>query len=310
MLKKAYLLILCFFGFSSNLYALKKINKHNFNTYNTIVKNGNISKIKYTNLKSEQIKILKNFIKIFKLKKNSTYSLKIVSDRKKRKIKYFTLKNKKSFFKAIYISKYKMFYLESNVKRFNDIYTSSLEVLKHFSKTKDNFKICHPLKYRKISSPYNLHRHHPILKRNVPHRGIDFVNRKGTKIVSVAPGKVIYKGRHGSYGKVVRIRHKLGYITEYAHLNGYSSKIRVGSNVKEKQVIGYLGNTGRSTGPHLHFGIKKNGRFYDPNLFFKKANKKRVRLTILNSKFNRNWRLKRNVKKKMKTLDRFLRKNT
>lgn len=310
MFKKTYFLILCFFGLIPNLHALKKINNHNFNTYNTKVKNGKISKLKNINLKSEQTKILKNFVKIFKLDVDSTYSLQIVSDIKKRKIKYFTIKNKYTFFKAIYISKYKVFYIESSVKRFDDIYTSSLEVLKHFSKNKDNFKISLPLKYVKISSPYNLHRHHPILNRNLPHRGIDFVNRRGTKIVCVAPGKVIYKGRYGSYGKLIRIRHKLGYITEYAHLNAYSSNIKVGSYLKENQVIGYLGNTGRSTGPHLHFGIKKNGKFYNPNLFFKDNNHKIVRLAILNSKFNRNWRLKRNVKKKIKKLDRFLIKHT
>jgi murein DD-endopeptidase MepM/ murein hydrolase activator NlpD len=95
------------------------------------------------------------------------------------------------------------------------------------------------------------------------HDGIDLVNKIGTPIHSVAEGKVIYKGWLGGYGKAVKIKHKNGYITLYGHLKGFAH-IRKGQWIKQGQVIGYLGNTGLSTGPHLHFGVMKNGKWINP----------------------------------------------
>jgi hypothetical protein len=100
------------------------------------------------------------------------------------------------------------------------------------------------------------------LHRYRPHHGTDFGARRGTPLLAVNDGKVIFAGWMGGYGKVVKIKHAGGYISLYAH----QSRIRVkrGQRVKKGQIIGYVGSTGRSTGPHLHFGLMKNGRWIDP----------------------------------------------
>jgi murein DD-endopeptidase MepM/ murein hydrolase activator NlpD len=120
-----------------------------------------------------------------------------------------------------------------------------------------------PIKYRRISSPYGM-RFHPILKRYRMHHGIDYVNRVGTPIKSVADGVVIYKGWLGGYGKTVKVKHKNGYMTIYGHLKGYGN-IRKGSYITQGKVIGYLGNTGMSTGAHLHFGVSRYNKWINPN---------------------------------------------
>jgi murein DD-endopeptidase MepM/ murein hydrolase activator NlpD len=120
-----------------------------------------------------------------------------------------------------------------------------------------------PLKYKRISSKFGM-RFHPILHKWRMHDGIDYVNKIGTPIHSVADGKIIFKGWIKGYGKSVKIKHKNGYITLYAHLKGWPRGIYNGKWVKQGDVIGYLGNTGLSTGPHLHFGVMKNGRWINP----------------------------------------------
>jgi len=120
-----------------------------------------------------------------------------------------------------------------------------------------------PLKYKRISSKFGM-RFHPIFRKWLMHDGIDYVNKIGTPIKSVADGKVIYKGWLKGYGKTIKIKHKNGYITLYGHLKGYPRNIYVGKWVKQGQTIGYLGNTGVSTGPHLHFGVMKNNKWINP----------------------------------------------
>ena len=119
-----------------------------------------------------------------------------------------------------------------------------------------------PLRHARITSSFSHRRYHPILKRYRPHHGTDFGARRGTPLLAVNSGKVIFAGRMGGYGKVVKIRHNGGYVSLYAH----QSRIRVkrGEWVKRGQIIGYVGSTGRSTGPHLHFGLTKNGRWINP----------------------------------------------
>ena len=121
-----------------------------------------------------------------------------------------------------------------------------------------------PLKYSRISSKFTLKRYHPILKRYRAHLGVDFAAPTGRRINAAADGKVIHKGRKGGYGNTVMIRHKNGLKSLYAHMNSYNKKIHVGSYVKQGQFIGRVGTTGRSTGPHLHFGLYKNGRAVNP----------------------------------------------
>ena len=124
------------------------------------------------------------------------------------------------------------------------------------------FKI--PLKYRRISSKFTKKRFHPILKRYIAHLGIDYAAPRGRKIRATAPGKIIFRGRKGGYGNTIVIKHKGGYRSLYAHQSKFSSHIKRGSWVKQGQLIGYVGTSGRSTGPHLHFGLYKNGRAINP----------------------------------------------
>lgn len=119
-----------------------------------------------------------------------------------------------------------------------------------------------PLRNIRITSSFSYHRYHPILKRYRPHHGTDFGARRGTPLLAVNAGKVIFAGTMGGYGNVVKIRHLDGYETLYAH----QSRIRAkrGDSVKKGQIIGYVGSTGRSTGPHLHFGMQRYGKWIDP----------------------------------------------
>jgi len=119
-----------------------------------------------------------------------------------------------------------------------------------------------PLRHIRITSPFTHRRFHPVQKRWKAHLGTDFGARRGTPILAVAEGKVIFSGRKGGYGQVVKIQHADGYVSLYAHQS--RRKVKVGEHVRKGQVIGYVGSTGRSTGPHLHLGIYKNGRAINP----------------------------------------------
>ena len=132
------------------------------------------------------------------------------------------------------------------------------------AKSLTSFLMIVPLRYTRISSRFTLKRFHPILKRYRAHLGTDFAAPTGRKVHATADGKVIHKGRKGGYGKTIMIQHKNGLRSLYAHLNSYNSQIRVGQYVKQGRYIGRVGTTGRSTGPHLHFGLYKNGRAIDP----------------------------------------------
>jgi murein DD-endopeptidase MepM/ murein hydrolase activator NlpD len=119
-----------------------------------------------------------------------------------------------------------------------------------------------PLNHVRITSHFTKRRYHPVLKRWKAHHGTDFGAKRGTPILAAADGKVIFSGKLGGYGNVVKIRHKENYMTLYAHQSRI--KVKDGKWVKQGEIIGYVGNTGRSTGPHLHFGLYKNGRPIDP----------------------------------------------
>jgi len=133
-----------------------------------------------------------------------------------------------------------------------------------------------PLRHARVTSSFSYRRYHPILKRYRPHHGTDFGAKRGTPLLAVNSGKVTFSGRQGGYGKVVKIKHPNGYESLYAH----QSRIRVkrGQQVKKGQIIGYVGSTGRSTGPHLHLGMKKNGRWINPMTVLRK---KSIKTSIL-----------------------------
>jgi len=121
-----------------------------------------------------------------------------------------------------------------------------------------------PLRYDHVSSGFNPRRRHPILKRIVPHNGVDYAAAPGTTVWSAADGKVTFAGTRGPNGNLVSIKHAGGYETHYAHLLRIARGIKAGVSVNQRQPIGAVGSTGRSTGPHLHFALERNGRFIDP----------------------------------------------
>ncbi len=143
-------------------------------------------------------------------------------------------------------------------------------------------KFTMPLRHARITSHFAYRRWHPILHRYRPHHGTDFGARRGTPLLAVNDGRVSYAGWMRGYGKVVKIRHSGGYESLYAH----QSRIRVklGERVKKGEVIGYVGSTGRSTGPHLHFGLMKYGRWIDP---MKVLRKKSTGRTSILKKFTK-----------------------
>lgn len=122
-----------------------------------------------------------------------------------------------------------------------------------------------PLSQVYITSGFSHARKHPVLKKVIrPHFGIDLRARVGTTVRSAGSGKVISAGVKGGYGKAIEISHEGGLRTLYAHLSSIDKKIKIGSYVKQGQVIGKSGNTGISSGPHLHFGLYKNNRPINP----------------------------------------------
>lgn len=121
-----------------------------------------------------------------------------------------------------------------------------------------------PLRYDHISSPFDPRRMHPILRRIHPHNGVDYAAGTGTPVWAAADGRVTFVGPRGANGNLVSIQHDNGYETHYAHLHRFARGLERGDEVRQRQAIGQVGTTGRSTGPHLHFGLKRNGRFIDP----------------------------------------------
>ncbi|MCP4804721.1 MAG: peptidoglycan DD-metalloendopeptidase family protein [Proteobacteria bacterium] len=118
-----------------------------------------------------------------------------------------------------------------------------------------------PLEYSRVSSKFNLKRYHPVLKSARPHYGTDFAAGSGTPVRATGDGKVVYASTNGGHGKYVKLDHAGPYTTSYSHL----SKIAVknGSQVKQGDLIGYVGSTGLSTGPHLHYEFRVNGKAVD-----------------------------------------------
>jgi murein DD-endopeptidase MepM/ murein hydrolase activator NlpD len=121
-----------------------------------------------------------------------------------------------------------------------------------------------PLRFSRISSRFTYSRLHPILKIRRPHTGVDYAAPRGTPVVAVGDGIVTMAAYKGGGGNTVKIRHNSNYTTAYLHLSGYGKGIRKGTKVKQGQVIGYVGSTGLSTGPHLDFRFWKNGKPVDP----------------------------------------------
>ncbi len=121
-----------------------------------------------------------------------------------------------------------------------------------------------PVDFARISSRFNLRRKHPVLNRIRAHKGVDYAARTGTPIKTTGDGKIIYRGRKGGYGRVVIVQHGQKYQTLYAHLSKYKRGQKNGTQVKQGQVIGYVGKSGLATGPHLHYEFRVNGVHRNP----------------------------------------------
>ena len=121
-----------------------------------------------------------------------------------------------------------------------------------------------PLSYRRISGRFSSGRRHPILNTIRAHRGIDYAASIGTPVMATSDGVIIHRGPKGSFGNTVEIRHSNGWVTRYAHLNGFNGDVNLGTRVRQSDVIGYVGMTGLATGPHLHYEMLQNGRHQDP----------------------------------------------
>lgn len=121
-----------------------------------------------------------------------------------------------------------------------------------------------PLSYNRISSPFTTKRYHPVLKRYRAHLGTDFAAPTGRNIYAAGDGKIEFVGTKGGYGKTIIINHHNGYKTLYAHQSNFAKGVKSGKNVKKGELIGYVGSTGLSSGPHLHLGLYRNGVAVDP----------------------------------------------
>jgi len=271
-------------------YSIKVIpiayQKNTYVTLLSISKNPNsdiINKVKNRRLANEFTRLLKHSVNFRGIQKGD--KLAIIYDQKMRlgqpigvpDIKVAMLESHK---KKNYVFKH------SDGKYYNE--EGKVLVQKYMRK---------PLNHVRITSHFTKRRYHPVLKRWKAHHGTDFGARRGTPILAAADGRVIFSGRKGGYGNVVKIQHKDNYVTLYAHQSRI--KVKKGTRVKQGQIIGYVGSTGRSTGPHLHFGLYKNGRAIDPMRLVKFSsnglsgkgkraflNRKRKYTQIINKIFN------------------------
>jgi murein DD-endopeptidase MepM/ murein hydrolase activator NlpD len=210
--------------------------------------------IKYTNnkaLANEFLIAFKKSINFKAIRKND--NIVIYFTQKIRLGRYFGSPEILAAYVEIRKKKYYIFLNPKDKRYYNDK-----------AKSLTNFLLRIPLRYTRISSRFTYKRWHPILKRYRAHLGVDFAAPIGRKVFATADGKIIHKGTKGGYGKTIIIRHSNGLKSLYGHLSSYNNHIRVGSRVRKGDFIGRVGSTGRSTGPHLHFGIYKNGRAIDP----------------------------------------------
>lgn len=125
------------------------------------------------------------------------------------------------------------------------------------------FLMRNPVKGSRFTSGFG-NRRHPLLRRVRMHTGVDWAAPRGTPILAAGDGKIEMAERHGGYGNYIRIRHANGFATAYGHMTRFASGSKPGARVKQGQIIGYVGSTGRSTGPHLHYEVLVNNKFVNP----------------------------------------------
>jgi len=122
-----------------------------------------------------------------------------------------------------------------------------------------------PLKFEpRVTSGFSARRMHPVLHTARAHRGVDYGAPMGSEVVSVASGRVLSVTSDATNGRMVRVRHASGYVSHYLHLSAFASGIQAGAAIEQGQAIGRVGASGLATGPHLHYGLTKNGAFVNP----------------------------------------------
>lgn len=124
-----------------------------------------------------------------------------------------------------------------------------------------------PLARLRVTSPFRMDRFHPILRRVLPHTGVDLAAAHGTPVFAAADGSVSYAAPRGGYGNLVEVTHPNGYATRYAHLSSIAGGVRAHVAVRQGDLLGYVGATGLATGPHLHYEVRRKGRPVDPMVF-------------------------------------------
>jgi murein DD-endopeptidase MepM/ murein hydrolase activator NlpD len=147
--------------------------------------------------------------------------------------------------------------------RFRDADDGTVDYYDEAGKSAQKFLVRKPVAQGRFSSSFGMRRH-PILGRYRLHSGVDWAAPTGTPIVAAGNGAVEKIGTRAGYGRSVTLKHTNGYATTYNHMSGYARGLSAGDRVHQGQVIGYVGSTGLSTGPHLHYEVLVNGRFVDP----------------------------------------------
>ena len=146
-------------------------------------------------------------------------------------------------------------------------FSNASQTKEYFSTRGENVKkafLRTPVEFSYISSHYNLNRKHPVLNKIRAHTGVDYAAPTGTPVRSTSSGTVSFIGNKGGYGKLIEIKHSEDYSTRYAHLSKFSPRLSNGSKVEQGETIGYVGQTGLATGPHLHYEFRVSGNHTNP----------------------------------------------
>lgn len=175
----------------------------------------------------------------------------------------------KSLFKVIYTTSNKILYLHLNTGKKNlDIYQHTLSdgTSQYFHKDGSSVKkalMKTPIKGGVLGSGFGI-RHHPVLGYSKMHKGLDYKAKRGAPIIAAGDGVIETVTQHRGYGRYIKIRHNNKYDTLYAHLDRFAKHIKIGTKVKQGEVIGFVGDSGLATGYHLHFELHENGRAINP----------------------------------------------
>ena len=245
---------------SNPLYISYKNNKFRFNTENN-QSNGNLSHKsiiinKSLNFDAKKAGIDAEIIKL--MVDNFSWEIDLRRDLRKGDKFIVSWDGEKQPQSMIYVNKKKTIALFG--------YKNTLGHKKYFtsrgSTLNDSFTFA-PVKYNRISSGFTLRRLHPTLKTYRPHRGTDFTAPSGTPVYAPAKGVIKYTKKLNGYGNVIYLKHGSNLLTVYAHLSKFAKNLKPGKRISKGQLIGYVGSTGASTGPHLHYEIRVNGVHQD-----------------------------------------------